>query len=61
MSSPSADRNSSRDVDTVTSTGTAAPAGVGASPLGLLAAAGTLFFAVAAALLASAHPGQDPL
>jgi hypothetical protein len=53
MSSPPADHNSPRDARTVTSTDTSASAGGGASPLWLLVGASALFFAVAAALLAS--------
>jgi hypothetical protein len=53
MSSPSADRNSPRDAHTATSTDTSASSGGSTNPLWLLVAAGSVFFAVAAAFLAS--------
>jgi hypothetical protein len=54
MSPSSADHESPRDAArTVTFTDTAASSGGGTNPLWLLVAAGTLFFAVAAAFLAS--------
>jgi hypothetical protein len=53
MTSPSADHDSSPDAHTVTATDTSASSGDGTNPLWLLVAAGALFFAVAAAFLAS--------
>jgi hypothetical protein len=53
MSSISDGHNSSRDPDAVASIDTTAPSGGGTNPLWLLIFAGALFFAFAAALLAS--------
>ena len=53
MSSPTADHDTACDSHTVTSTDTTAQAGGGINPLWLLVAANILFFAFAAALLAS--------
>jgi hypothetical protein len=53
MSSPSADHDSPRDAHTVTSSDTSASSDGGTNPLWLLVAAGALFFAIAAAFLAS--------
>jgi hypothetical protein len=53
MSLPSADHNSSRDAQALSSAGASASSGGGTNPLWLLVGAGALFFAFAAALLAS--------
>jgi hypothetical protein len=53
MSSPFTDHDSSRDAHAVASIDTSASSGGGTNPLWLLVAAGALFFAVAAAFLAS--------
>jgi hypothetical protein len=53
MSSLPADHNSSRDPDAGASTDTTASSNRSANPLWLLIFAGALFFAFAAALLAS--------
>jgi hypothetical protein len=53
MSSPSADHDFPRDAHTVTSTDTSASLDGGTNPLWLLVAALALFFAIAAAFLAS--------
>jgi hypothetical protein len=53
MNSIPNDHNSSRDPDAVASTDTTAPSGGRTDPLWLLIFAGALFFAFAAALLAS--------
>jgi hypothetical protein len=54
MSLPSADHNSSRDVLAISSAGASASSGGGGTnPVWLMVGAGALFFALAAALLAS--------
>jgi hypothetical protein len=53
MSSLPADHNSSRDPDAGTPTDTTTSSNGGANPLWLLIFAGALFFAFAAAMLAS--------
>jgi hypothetical protein len=53
MSSLPVDHNSSRDAETIASTDTAASSGRSDNPLLLLIFASALFFAFAAALLAS--------
>ena len=52
MSTPSADHNSSRDAQAISSADASASSG-GTNPVWLLVGAGALFFAFAAALLAS--------
>jgi hypothetical protein len=54
MSSPSADHNSSRDAQAISSADASASTGGGGNnPVWLMVGAGALFFAFAAALLAS--------
>jgi hypothetical protein len=54
MSSPSAEDNSSRDAQAISSVGASATSeGVGTNPIWLLVAAAALFFAFGAAVLAS--------